>query len=107
MQAGKLRHVVAIQENQATQNEVGELEHNWVTIATGRASVEPISGREFFEAQQRQAEITHRVRMRYRTEPVPTMRILYDSRVLMIESVIDVGERRRELHLMCREMPNG
>lgn len=107
MQAGTLRHVVTIQENQAVQNDLGEAVPNWVTVATGRASVEPISGREFFEAQQRQAEITHRVRMRYRTEPVPTMRLLYGSRVLMIESVIDVGERRCELHLMCREMPNG
>lgn len=106
MQAGKLRQVVAVQENQATRNDVGEAVDNWVTVFTGRASVEPVSGREFFEARQRQAEITHRVRMRYRTEPVPTMRVLYRTRVLMIEAVIDVEERRKELHLMCREMPN-
>lgn len=106
MQAGTLRQVVAIQVDQGTQNDVGELVSNWVTTITGRAAVEPISGREFFDAQQRQAEITHRVRMRYRTGIEPTMRVLYRSRVLMIEAVIDVGERRRELHLMCREMPN-
>lgn len=107
MEAGKLRHVVNIQADQGTQNDVGEHIPSWVTVVTTRASVEPLAGREFFDAQQRQAEITHRVRLRYRTGVEPTMRLLYRSRVLMIEAVIDVGERRRELHLMCREMPNG
>lgn len=103
MEAGKLRHVVNIQADQGIQNDVGEHIPSWVTTITTRAAVEPIAGREFFDAQQRQAEITHRVRLRYRTGIEPTMRLLYRSRVLMIEAVIDVEERRRELHLMCRE----
>lgn len=103
MQAGTLRHVIAIQVNQGTQNDAGELVPSWVTTITGRASVEPITGREFFDARQVQSEVTHRVRMRYRSGIVPTMRILFESRILMVEAVIDVGERQRELHLMCRE----
>jgi SPP1 family predicted phage head-tail adaptor len=106
MQAGKLRHRVTIQQAVEAHNAYGETIRTWSTVATVYASVEPIRGREFFDAEQVQSEISQRVRMRYRSGIKPTMRLLYGSRLLQIQAVIDVEERHREIHLMCREMPD-
>ena len=75
----------------------------WSTYATVQASIEPISGREYFAAQSTQADVTHRIRIRYLSGIVPKMRVSYNSRIFDILSVINVGERNRELQLMCRE----
>ena len=72
-------------------------------IAECRASVEPLSGRELFESQQVVADVTHRVRIRWREEITPELEINYQGRTLQIVSVIDPGERHRELELLCRE----
>lgn len=104
MQAGKLRHRVTIQEPVVARNGFNEAITTWVTVATVWASVEPISGREFFAAEHVQSEITHRIRVRYRAGIAPTMRVVFNGRYLMIESVINYGERNTDLQLMCREM---
>lgn len=86
------------------RNGFNEAITTWSTVATVWASVEPISGREFFEAEHVQSEITHRVRLRYRAGITAQMRVLFDSRYLMIETVINYAERGTDLQLMCREM---
>lgn len=104
MQAGKLRHRITIQEPITARNGFNEAITTWVTVATVWASVEPISGREFFAAEHVQSEITHRIRVRYRAGIAPTMRVVFNGRYLMIESVINYGERGTDLQLMCRQM---
>jgi len=67
------------------------------------ASIEPISGREYFSAQTTQADVTHRINLRYVAGVKPKMRVKYGSRIFDILSVSNVDERNRELQLMCRE----
>lgn len=97
---------MTLQEPVTAQNGYGERTTTWSTVATVWASVEPLRGREFFDAERVQSEISHRVRMRYRSGMSSKLRVLLGSRVLQIEVVIDVEERHRELQLMCREMPD-
>lgn len=107
MRAGRLRHRVTIQQKVEAVNGFGERIVSWSTVANVSAGVEPLRGREFFDAEQVQAEISHRVIMRYRPGINSTMRLLYKGRVLHIQAPpIDVDERHRELQLMCREMPD-
>jgi SPP1 family predicted phage head-tail adaptor len=87
-------------------NGYGERITTWSTVAIVWAAVEPLRGREFFDAEQVQAEISHRVIMRYRSGRESTMRLLHKERVLHIGTIIDVDERHREMQLMCREMPD-
>lgn len=103
MRAGRLRHRVTIQENVGSENNFGETVDDWQAVTTRWAAVDPLRGRERFEAQQISAEVSHRVTMRYFADLTPTMRLVYDGRVLEIEAVIDVEERGRELELLCRE----
>lgn len=104
MQAGRLRHRITIQEPVVARNGFNEAITTWSNVATVWASVEPISGREFFAAEHVQSEITHRVRLRYRPGVTSEMRVSFGGRYLQIESVIDVRERNAEMQLMCREM---
>lgn len=106
MQAGKLSHRIKLQQMTGAggQDSTGQPQETWTDVAEVWAAVEPIRGREYFAAQQVNAETTHRVRIRYLVGVTPMMRILFGARVLRIEAVINVDERNRELQLMCVEV---
>jgi len=103
MRAGKLRHRVTIQQATEARNSIGEVTRTWSALATVWANVEPLNGREFIDAQRPEVQVSHRVTMRYRSDVTPQMRVSHDSRTLNIEAVIETGERRRELQLICSE----
>lgn len=103
MQAGRLRHRITIQQKAPTRDSFGGEVEAWTAVATVSASVEPLDGREFLEARQLQAEVTTRIRIRYRTGIVPQMRVVWGSHTYDVQAVIDPASRRRELQLMCKE----
>jgi len=103
MKAGSLRHVVTIQEPVETQDEYGQTVTTWRDVQTVNASIEPLTAREFFAAQQTKADVTHKVRLRYVAGIVPTMRLLFGSRVFHLGSVLNREERGIELELLCKE----
>jgi SPP1 family predicted phage head-tail adaptor len=103
MLAGKLRHSITIQSKSVSRDEYGEEEITWGTYHTCWAAISPLLGREFLEAQQMQARVTHRVTIRYKAGVLPEMRVLFGSRVFAIESVLTVNEIHYEMVLMCRE----
>lgn len=98
-------HRVAIQRATESQGATGEITKTWATLATVWAAIEPLTGREFFQAQQVQAEVSHKITMRHYTGITisPKDRLLYGTRVFRIESMLNVEERSIELVLMCRE----
>lgn len=105
VRSGELRHRVTIQQKTTAQDTYGQPIETWTNVATVWASIEDLRGREFIEARQvPAAEITTRVRIRYRTGIEPTMRVIYGSRTLEITAVIDPDGRKRELELMCQEV---
>lgn len=103
MKAGELRHKVTIQRVSQTLDSSRQTVDLWTKLAEVWAAVEPLSGRELLNAQQIQPDVTHRVRIRHRDDVTPKMRVQHESRSLNIESVINLNERDRELHLLCRE----
>jgi SPP1 family predicted phage head-tail adaptor len=103
LKIGKLRHRIAIEQVTETQDTDGSVIEIWSAYATVQASIEPLSGREYIAAQSIQADVTHRISLRYMPGITPKMRVNYSSRIFDILSVINVGERNRELQLMCRE----
>jgi len=104
MNPGELRHRVTIQApTGTTQNECSEDVPTYVDFATVWAAVEPLRGREYFEAQKIRPEMQYRVRMRYLAGVTTDMQVIYRGKILDIQSVINVDERDAELHLMCLE----
>jgi SPP1 family predicted phage head-tail adaptor len=104
MNAGKLRQRVKIQELARVEDGYGGYAEAWRDVAAAWAAVEPLRGSERYAAQQVQAELTHRVVMRYRPGVRPQMRLVYGDRVLEIAAVIDMEERHKWLELLCTEV---
>jgi len=65
--------------------------------------VNPMTGREYQEAQKIRAETTYRVTTRYFSGITSDMRILFKNKELLILSVLNVEERNRELQIICTE----
>ncbi len=104
IRAGKLRHRVTIQQKSVTRNTFGEEVVTWQDVATVWAAIEPLRGREFFESQQINAEVTTQITIRYRDGIAPEMRIIYNSKIYDIQAAINTEERDKELILLCKEV---
>ena len=101
--AAQFRHKVSLQSRTTTISALGEASHTWSTYASAWASVEPLTGREFYENRAVRGEVTHKVTMRYRSGVAPEQRIVFRSRNLEIVSVRNIEERDRLIILDCRE----
>ncbi len=102
MNAGKLRKLITIQQQSATQDEYGAQIVTWSSFGVDRwAQIEPLSGREYFAGQQFQSKVDTKFVLRYVAGVTPKMRILCNSLPYDIESVINIDERNKELHIMC------
>lgn len=95
--------MVWIERPTTTQSASGEPTITWERWKQLRCQIEPLQGRERFEAQQVRPEVTHQVRMRYVDGLSTRYRISYDGRTLNIAEMINVDERNREHLLMCAE----
>lgn len=107
MQIGKLRHRITLQKQVNTVNDYGAAVTTWKNVATVWADVRPLSGREYFSAQQVQSEVTTQIWLRYLDGIMPTMRVKFGKRTLEIVSVLNTQERNVSLRLMCKEVING
>lgn len=107
MQAGTLRHRVAIQALTHTQNEYGEPVETWAAVGTVWAEVRAAAGAERFVsgADQEQATITHMVTMRWFDGLSPVNhRLVWRERTLDVESVRKPGRREAMCVVQCREV---
>jgi SPP1 family predicted phage head-tail adaptor len=104
MKAGKLRHVVTIEERGSERDSNGEIIESW-TDAFGvslRAGIAPLSGRELLSAQAEQAEITTRITMRYLPGVQAEMRVVHRDLVYAIRSVVPDPESGEQwITLLC------
>lgn len=107
MRAGRLRNPsVIFQRNQGAKDAAGDTIDDWVRRVKRRASVLPLSGKELQSAGQTIGEVSHKFSIRYDSETKNIThkdRILYDNRVFGIVSIINVGERGRELKILATE----
>jgi SPP1 family predicted phage head-tail adaptor len=104
MNPGELRHKITIQKLVNIQDTFGQPVEQWPDVVTVWASVNPIIGREFFAAQQVNSEVTHKIKMRYRSDITSDMRIKLGNRIFdIISPPINPGEKKIELQIMCKE----
>ena len=102
MKAGQLDQRVTVERLQGGFDELGQPINQWLPIVTTWAAVEPLVGREYLAAAALVAEVTARIRMRYRPGITAADRIVHDGTTYGITSVADVHSSRRELVLMVR-----
>jgi SPP1 family predicted phage head-tail adaptor len=108
MRAGTLRKRILIQTQSGTIDTVGGQELVWSDVATVWGSIETLSGRELAIAQAINAELTHKITVRYRPEladpkVVASLRAVYQGRIFNIQYSDNVDERNREVSLIAAE----
>jgi len=104
---GIKRHRVDLERATTVQTDTGALAKTWTRIGRVWADVTPIRGEELTQAQQLTATVSHRIRLRWSAAGAtltPADRIKWGGRLFELVSVIDVGERRRELEATAREV---
>lgn len=106
MRAGQLRHRLQIQEPTETALQSGEKAQTWATIATVWGRIEPLSGKELWEAQQTRATISHKITVRYGASPdlLATYRVVFGVRTFGLTAVLNRDERNIELTLYAEEL---
>jgi SPP1 family predicted phage head-tail adaptor len=88
------------------QGSNGEITQSWVLLATKRASIEPITGREYWDGNQTLADQSFILKTSYDTTSAtitPKGRILFGSREFDIITKVNPSELNEELHFMCKE----
>jgi len=105
--AGQFRYRVTFLELRKQKDRWGDAETEaWVDVVTVWGSLEALSGRELFSSQQTAEQSNHRIRIRHRAGINPAMRARIGERLFELTSPpLDRDGRRRELELMCREVP--
>ena len=101
--AGTLRQRVAVQAKTEERDASGGIVETWTTQHTRWARVEPLRGKELFEAQAVDARLTTKVTMRAYAGLSATQRLVYGTRVLNIVSVMDLDERHITTVALCTE----
>jgi len=109
MKSGRLNQRVLFQRRVTVQNDAGEGIITYVDAFYAMAAVEPLTGRELFNAQQTQAEIDSRIRIRWRRDVEADMRVVHTSSYASpqlfstydIRAVLDLRAQHDEVHLLC------
>jgi len=101
MRGGKLRHRITVQKKTESRDSHGGVTYTWTNENSRWAEVQPLAGRELWQARQAQMHATLRVSMRYYPGLTSEHRIIFGSRILNIEAVTNVGERNIETVALC------
>lgn len=102
MQAGKLDRLVSLQHRTLTRNASGENVTTYAAFDSVWAGKRDLRGREYFSAQQTNAELQATWTIRWRDDVTVTDRLVDDSGATFdITHVAEIG-RRKGLDLFCR-----
>lgn len=88
------------------KNDLMQEEQELKSIKTVWASVEPMRGKEYQEAQRIRPELTYKITTRYHRGITPDMLIKFRDRCFQIVSIINVHERNEMLEIICTEKIN-
>lgn len=100
---GNLRHRIVLKKPVMVKDSIGQEVEEWQDAGTVWASIEPLSGKEYFNARQVNSEITTKITIRYIKDLDSHWVVHLGQRVFNILSVINIEERNIYLQLLCSE----
>ena len=77
--------------------------NTWTTFATVWANITPLAGMEKFNAQQKTAELSHKITIRYNSTITPKSRVKFGSRIFEISEILNEDEGNVYMQLICKE----
>ena len=109
MRVGEYRTRARIQKDTITRDAEGGEVRSWNTFKTVWCKVTPVDAREFVSDLSQQAQVEHKVEMRWTRGITAAQRLVIRDkatgadRILKISGVVDEGERHVKLVLTCIE----
>uniref|UniRef100_A0A6M3K9C6 Putative head-tail joining protein n=1 Tax=viral metagenome TaxID=1070528 RepID=A0A6M3K9C6_9ZZZZ len=108
MRSGQLRHMIAIQEQTDTADGMGGYTTAWADVSgmsSVPAAIWPLKSAERIDAMKLEHEVTHRIRIRYRSGVTTKMRIYWSdkTKTFNIVSIINPDERNIMLEMLATE----
>ena len=100
---GDLNKRITIQYPTRVSDSMGGFTNSWNDSDTIFAAIWPVSAKEQIQSMQNVMEISHRVRIRYRSVLNPSWRLKFGNRYFAILSVINQNEKNEFLDLLCKE----
>jgi SPP1 family predicted phage head-tail adaptor len=102
---GKLNRKIQVMELAQISDGGGGYEDALTPVKTVWASINPVSGREYWQAQQAQAQISHKIIIRYTTELNRSNVLSFNGKNFDIQYIINVQESNRflEIHVLERQ----
>lgn len=105
MRIGDLNKRIALQSPTVAVDAMGGQTVSWTNEQEVWAAIWPVSAREVMASQSNVMSVSHRIRIRYRSDITSAWRIYYTDagKYYNIVSIIDPNMRHWVLDLMCLE----
>lgn len=105
--SSRLRHRLTLQQEVQTPDNAGGYTRSWQDVAQLWAEIIPTStvsmSKEILFAGQLQAQVTHKILLRYRAGVSAGMRLLFDNRAFNIRYVLNSEEAGETLEILAEE----
>lgn len=90
-------------QRKSLQNDFVNGSASWETVGQCYCDVRPLRGREYFDAAQIEASVSHKIATEFRTDITPDRRLKIGERIFNLHSVANVNESNRSLEIMAEE----
>ena len=104
MKVGSLNKRVTLQAKTKASDGGGSFTVTWKDMATVACSIWPISAKEQVASMGQTMVISHRIRMRYRSDVKPSWRIKYRNIYYNIVSIIDINMEHVTLEILAKQV---
>lgn len=103
MEIGKLNKRITWQSPTNTSDGAGGFTVTWTDVCTTWGALWPTSASEQIKSEKPIMEISHRIRIRYRSGFQASYRAKFGDRYFDIKSIINVQEHGEWLDILCKE----
>lgn len=100
---GRLNKRISFLEYSTYKNELEQEVQEYIKVKKVWASVEPVSGKEYYNANKVENQTAYTVYVRYTEGIKPDMLIRYKSKKLYIKEVLNIMEKKELLKIICFE----
>jgi len=105
MRAGQLNKLITFEYQVTISDGMGGSSVTWTTKAENVwAAIWPASAKEIIAAQQETMVVTHRIRIRFRSDIKPDMRIKYGTNYFNIVSRLNPNMGNKMIDILAKEV---
>ena len=102
MRIGDLKHRITIQAPTRVPDGMGNTDNTWTDRATIYAAIWPVSAKEQIASMGLVLTMTHRIRIRYRSDIKSDWRLKYKNSLFNIVSIVNPNMENRMLDIIVK-----